>query len=113
MNISSVSSFVLAGAIALVAVSGCGFGAWAQPVQFVAARACPEANMHLVQYSPGSSRELCLQDCRDMYGDAFRGYRNSRYAYATCVQSCENAFWKDFDQNTGNLERQGPGKPVY
>lgn len=64
------------------------------------------ASVHLAQYSSGNNRELCLQDCRDAYGE-WSGTGWNNYAYASCVQSCEGRFWRDFDKSMRNLEREG------
>jgi hypothetical protein len=61
-------------------------------------------------------RESCEQDCRSRFGvdlyelhrGGFRGGPGSGgyYAYASCIQSCNTRFWKDFDRNTRDLERE-------
>jgi hypothetical protein len=61
-------------------------------------------------------RNSCEQDCRsrfgiDMYGLSNVGFRGGSgrggyYAYAACIQSCNNRFWNDFDRSMRNLERE-------
>jgi hypothetical protein len=62
-------------------------------------------------------RESCEQDCRsrfgvDLYelqrhGGGFRGPgTGGYYAYAQCIQSCNTRFWKDFDRDMRDLERE-------
>ncbi|HMK35244.1 MAG TPA: hypothetical protein VK463_09280 [Desulfomonilaceae bacterium] len=58
-------------------------------------------------------RESCEQSCRSRYGvdpyelqrwgaDSRPGY----YVYASCIQGCNLRFWKEFDRNTRELERE-------
>lgn len=61
-------------------------------------------------------KESCEQDCRSRFGvDLYelhgRGFRGGSttggyYVYAACIQSCNTRFWKDFDRNTRDLERE-------
>jgi hypothetical protein len=61
-------------------------------------------------------RESCEQDCRSRFGvdlyelhrGGFRGGPGSGgyYQYASCIQSCNTRFWRDFDRNTRDLERE-------
>lgn len=63
----------------------------------------------------GFDREACEQNCRSRYGaEPFRwggrpggGHGSPNYnLYASCIQKCNNTFWKEFDRNIRDLERE-------
>lgn len=58
----------------------------------------------------------CQKECRERFGlefqseieEHFRGGGSSRgsyYAYANCIAACNAKFWREFDNNTRDLER--------
>ena len=57
-------------------------------------------------------REGCESDCKsrfgfELYAGSGQGGRNPMYyAYAACIQECNQRFWKDFDRRTRDLERE-------
>jgi hypothetical protein len=58
-------------------------------------------------------RESCERDCRERYGtELFRrgrgGHMGNYYVYAQCIQDCETRFWKEYDRNMGELEKEKP-----
>ena len=100
--------------------------------EFIPGQLCGsnDFGIRLLQYGgEGNNRELCLQDCRSRYGvDPFSSdvepfsssvepqYRGGRggfggtqpgyYAYAQCVSSCENRFWREFDRRMRDLDKE-------
>ncbi len=56
-------------------------------------------------------REGCERDCRERYGVApyRRGglrQRNDYYLYARCIENCNTAFWKEYDREMRDLEKE-------
>lgn len=58
-------------------------------------------------------REGCERDCQERYGVApyRRGTNRQRsdyYLYARCIQDCNTRFWKEYDRNMRDLEKEKP-----
>ncbi len=57
-------------------------------------------------------KETCEQDCRSRFGvDLYAGWgfgssNPGYYAYAQCIQECNQRFWRSFDERIRNLEDQ-------
>ncbi|HTY25002.1 MAG TPA: hypothetical protein VMC85_17860 [Desulfomonilaceae bacterium] len=58
----------------------------------------------LAQDTSGFDRNLCIQNCAWLkpYGYNYGQYSN----YYNCMAGCESRFWKDFDRNSRDLEKQ-------
>lgn len=64
---------------------------------------------------PGFDLNDCQRECRSRFGyepqmeieEHFRGGvgRGDYYEYANCVAACNAKFWREFDNNTRDLER--------
>jgi len=60
-------------------------------------------------------REGCEQRCRSIFGVSpysadlqwgwGSGSRPGYYAYAACIQTCNNRFWKEFDRRMGEIQK--------
>jgi hypothetical protein len=115
----TLNSILVCSALILVIVGYFG-PVWAQPTEFIPGILNESGlpGIRLMQhgtggygYGEGFDREGCEADCRDQFGispyawgfgDRTPGY----YAYARCIQGCENSFWKDFDRRTRQLEKE-------
>ena len=63
----------------------------------------------------GFDLNYCQHECRSRFGlefqsdiqEHFRGGsgRGAYYAYANCIAACNARFWREFDNNTRDLER--------
>jgi hypothetical protein len=56
-------------------------------------------------------REGCEWNCRERYGMELyrRGIgrsRNNYYLYARCIQDCNNRFWKEYDREMRELQKE-------
>jgi len=58
----------------------------------------------LAQDTSGFDRNLCLQNCSWLkpYGRNYGQYMN----YYNCTAACESRFWKQFDKNSEELEKE-------
>jgi len=92
--------------------------AQAQPAGvFAAAKSdISDADSFLSQNESQAAFDLnyCQRECRSRFGlelesdieEHFRGSgRGSYYEYANCIAACNAKFWREFDNNTRDLER--------
>jgi hypothetical protein len=105
MNNISRSGLILGSIIAVLLTTGIAAYASVAQSDMVLSPGSSIGNCRLIQGSPGAGRDYCLSDCRNTYGEGFG--RGRGYGYAECVQTCENRFWSEFDQNSRNLQREG------
>jgi hypothetical protein len=122
----NASGLILTFAVALVLIPAVPALVPAQPTESLAPPSCDLiATTRLLFYGDDpSDLNGCQQDCRsrfgyDFYSDSgsdsdndfqlqrFRGGgagTGTYYAYAQCIADCNNAFWKDFDRKSRDME---------
>jgi hypothetical protein len=77
------------------------------------------SSVRLAQYDEFGNfdRDACEQSCRSRYGVGFVPYAEEQgwggrggdygayYLYASCIDSCNRQYWRDFDRSMENLKR--------
>ncbi|HMK34095.1 MAG TPA: hypothetical protein VK463_03435 [Desulfomonilaceae bacterium] len=60
-------------------------------------------------FQAGADRDACQQDCRERSGVFFGFPRgDAARSYGRCIEDCNRKFWKDYDRNTRELEKEKP-----
>jgi hypothetical protein len=100
--------------IALITITCGSYLVLAQPASHFATQEYGPADPSLAQ-SGAFDLNSCQRECRLRFGlepqsemeEHFRrgGGAGNYYQYSNCIAGCNAQFWKEFDDNTRNLER--------
>jgi hypothetical protein len=95
----------------------------ASPISFINPslgefRLCSDVRFAQTDDFGNFDREGCEQSCRSRYGvgplpyveeqgwgGGGGGYQPGYYLYASCIDSCNSQYWRDFDRKMENLKR--------
>ena len=94
------------------------YGGWSSASGVNQGTLCPSQDPLILPAQSGTGPDLaaCEQECRSRYGIDFYsqsdatlhwrgGDRGMYYAYAQCIQRCNDKFWKEFDKEMEGVQR--------
>ncbi|MBI5571900.1 MAG: hypothetical protein HY914_18295 [Desulfomonile tiedjei] len=94
------------------------YGGWSSAAGGIQGTVCADEDPLMIPAQSGTGPDLaaCQQECRSRFGvdpysrsDASLQWRGGDsgmyYAYAQCIQNCNDRFWKEFDKNMDDLQR--------